>query len=99
LDKRSNNGGHSTKSKGVDKRKNPYRNVITDAVSDSDIDKILNMLKDEAIKEKDKNAAKLVLEYCLGKPKQSIEQTNVNIDQEVTIDDIKKIREEFFKKY
>ena len=44
-------------------------------------------------------AVKLFFEYMYGKPTQSIEQTTVTIDKEVTSEDIKAIKKEFFKNY
>ena len=44
-------------------------------------------------------AVKLFLEYHYGKPKQSIEQKNINYNQELTKEDIKLIDEELEKKY
>ena len=44
-------------------------------------------------------AVKLFMEYRYGKPKQTVTQTNVNVETEVTPEEIKKIKEEFFSKY
>lgn len=71
MDKRKNNGGNSTKSKGVDKRKNPYKDVINDVVTYDELAKVLKMLLGKAITEEDVPAAKLLLEYSLGKPKET----------------------------
>lgn len=71
MDKRKNNGGNSTKSKGVDKRKNPYKDVINDVVTYDELAKVLKMLLGKAIIEEDVPAAKLLLEYSLGKPKET----------------------------
>ena len=78
MDKRKLNGGHSTKAKGVDKRKNPYRNAITDAVTEEQLKEIIATLYSKAVKDDDTQAAKIILEYCLGKPKQQIEQNNTH---------------------
>lgn len=77
MDNRKNNGnkGHSTKSKGFDKRKNPYKTSILDAISDEDLKQLLISMYKKAIEDEDVPAAKIILEYCLGKPKQQIEQT------------------------
>lgn len=82
MDKRVNNGnkGHSTKSKGVDKRKNPYKNAIDDASNVDDVVNVLKKVKEKAL-DGDLNACKLFLEYYLGKPTQTVDQTNrVTID-------------------
>ncbi len=81
MDNRVNNGnkGHSTKAKGVDKRQNKYLRLLDEASTDDEIIQVLIVLKTKAIEEQDMNAIKLFLEYYLGKPKETIEQThNVN---------------------
>tara|TARA_R110000744_G_scaffold5110_5_gene17997 strand:+ start:1579 stop:1887 length:309 start_codon:yes stop_codon:yes gene_type:complete len=40
-----------------------------------------------------------IAEHIFGKPKEKIEQTTMSLDKEVTLEDIKRIRKEFFKKY
>jgi len=78
MDGRKNNGnkGHSTKSKGVDKRKNDYRKAIESAMSIEDISLILRKCKDIALSDdKDRmSAIKILLEYTLGKPHQTISE-------------------------
>jgi len=54
---------------------------------------------ENALKDEQGWAVKLFFEYMYGKPKQQIEQTTVTLDKEVTPEDIKAIKEEFFKKY
>ena len=68
MDKRKNNGGNSTKSKGVDKRKNPYRDIVKEVVTVDKLADVLKMLLGKAINEQDIPASKLLLEYSLGKP-------------------------------
>jgi hypothetical protein len=68
MDKRKNNGGNSTKSKGVDKRKNPYRDIVKEVVTVDKLAEVLKMLLGKAINEQDIPASKLLLEYSLGKP-------------------------------
>ena len=70
---RANNGGHSTKSKGIDRRKNQYKNALDEACSVDDVVKVLHALKVEAF-DGEIAAIKLFLEYYLGKPTQTIEQ-------------------------
>jgi hypothetical protein len=76
-DKRKNNGnkGHSTKAKGVDKRMNPYRDVINDEITPEDLKSVLRMLVTKATTNKDVKAAQLLMEYTLVKPKQEIDIT------------------------
>ena len=71
LDGRKRNGGHSTKAKGIDKRKNPYKDVVNDVITAKELEKILKMLLGKAINEEDISASKLLLEYSLGKPKET----------------------------
>ena len=71
MDKRKFNGGNSTKSKGVDKRKNPYRDIVKEVVTVDKLAEVLKMLLGKAINEQDIPASKLLLEYSLGKPKET----------------------------
>ena len=68
MDKRKNNGGHSTKTKGADKRKNEYRDVVKSVVTVDKLADVLKMLLGQASNEQDIPASKLLLEYSLGKP-------------------------------
>lgn len=70
---RKNNGGHSTKAKGIDKRKNIYKGAVSESQTPEDAVAIINMLKNKAIGDQDIAAAKLYLEYVVGKPDQTIE--------------------------
>src|SRR5690554_5532583 len=75
-DKRKNNGGHSTKSKsGIDKRKNQYRSALESAATVDDVESVIRKVLEKA-KGGDMVAAKLFLEYYLGKPDQTINQNN-----------------------
>lgn len=78
MDGRKNNGnkGHSTKSNGLDKRRNEYKNMLDDALTEDQLKKVVKMLYGKAINDQDTNAAKVVLEYYLGRPMQMIENTN-----------------------
>jgi len=83
MDKRKNNGGHSTKSKGSDKRKNQYRDALEQANSVEDVVEVLKMVKSKAVNDRDIQASKLFLEYYLGKPEASIDiksSEGVNLD-------------------
>ena len=76
MDKRKENGGHSTKAKGgIDKRKNEYRSALKEAATKQDVIDVINMIKTKAIKEKDVQAGKLFLEYYIGKPKDEVDIT------------------------
>ena len=68
MDKRKQNGGHSTKTKGADKRKNEYKDVVKSVVTVEKLADVLKMLLGKAIEEQDIPASKLLLEYSLGKP-------------------------------
>ncbi len=73
MDKRKNNGGNSTKAKGVDKRKNEYRLALAEASTKEDVIKVIQTVKDKAVNKQDIQAAKLFLEYYLGKPDANID--------------------------
>jgi hypothetical protein len=73
MDNRKNNGGHSTKSQGADKRKNEYRNALELAASVENVVEVLKTVYDKAVNKQDMSAAKLYLEYYLGKPKESVD--------------------------
>ena len=92
MDKRINNGnrGHSTKAKGIDKRKNEYKELLDLAATPDEVVEVIKTLKVKAIEKQDVNAIKLFLEYYLGKPKETIE--NINIDaNKLTPEEIKEI--------
>ena len=82
MDKRKNNGGHSTKAKGVDKRKNPYRNAIHEAISKDQVIDVLKAMYDKAIEKKDVKAAQLLLSYTVGKP---VDNINLNSDNDFNV--------------
>lgn len=88
MDKRKNNGGNSTKAKGIDKRKNEYKNILNDALTVDEITSVIKMLHDKATKEFDVPAAKIILEYYLGKPTQTIEQNNTHTINDFNIKDV-----------
>jgi hypothetical protein len=78
MDKRKNNGGNSTVSKGIDKRKNQYLHLLEEASTEQDVISVIKKLKDRSL-EGDVQAIKLYLEYYLGKPKETIDQ-NVTLN-------------------
>ncbi len=76
MDKRKNNGGHSTKTTGVDKRKNTFRESIESAVSAEQLIELLYVAISIA-KSDDKDrmqAINFVYDRIIGKPKQEIDQ-------------------------
>lgn len=73
MDKRKFNGGNSTKAKGVDKRKNEYKELVNKVITPEKLTKVLNMLFNKAVDDDDVPAAKILLEYSLGKPKETKE--------------------------
>ena len=74
MDKRVNNGGNSTKSLGVDKRKNKYLELLDKASTTDEVVGVIEKLKEIATTKGDVQAIKLFLEYYLGKPKETIDQ-------------------------
>lgn len=73
MDKRKDNGGHSTvKKDGIDKRKNEYRNALKEAADLNDVVEVLRAVMSKA-KKGDVKAAQLFLDYYLGKPTNTIE--------------------------
>ena len=77
MDKRKLNGGNSTKAKPgkIDRRKNEYRQALQEAATVEDVKKVIKTVMNEAIKNKDMQAAKLFLAYYLGNPKDSLDIT------------------------
>lgn len=96
MDKRKENGGHSTKAKGIDKRKNEYKKAISEAVSYDDVKQLLSKAVKVALSEdKDRlKAMQMVLEYTLGKPKESLD-LNANIEGGINFKElVQSIRED-----
>lgn len=75
-DKRKNNGGNSTKSKGPDKRKNDYRKAILEAVTNEDVVEVVIKLKTMFIENDDLQAGKIFLENVVSKPTQEVDVTS-----------------------
>lgn len=88
-DKRKNNGGNSTKAKGVDRRKNEYKTALSEASTVEEVKEIIEKLKKMAMGE-DLQAIKLYLAYYLGNPKDIAEVnhtvSNFNIKDMFTFD-------------
>jgi len=76
MDKRKDNGGHSTKALGVDKRKNEYKKVLEEALTSKELINVVKMLYNKAIDKQDVKASQILMEYYLGKPKETIETTH-----------------------
>ena len=74
---RAENGGHSTKTKDgkIDKRKNEYKSALQEASTKEDVISVIQMILNKAVRDEDIPAAKLYLEYYLGKPKDSLDVT------------------------
>ena len=88
MDGRKNNGnkGHSTKAKGVDRRKNEYKTALDKAGSVDSVSKVLKMLHKKATEDFDTSAAKIYLEYYLGRPTQPIDM-DVVAEIEISFED------------
>jgi len=74
MDGRKNNGGNSTKAKGVDKRMNQYKDVVNNALTHEDLTEVFKMLYEKATVKGDVKAAQILIEYTVGKP---VQQTDV----------------------
>tara|TARA_B110000879_G_C10804788_1_gene368003 strand:+ start:262 stop:546 length:285 start_codon:yes stop_codon:yes gene_type:complete len=90
MDKRKNNGGNSTKAKGIDRRKNPYKDILNDALSEEQLLEVVRMLHNKATKDFDVAASKILMEYYLGKPVQTIDQNNTHTVNDFNIKDLLK---------
>ena len=69
------NEGWSTKAKGIDRRKNPFKQLITEATSQENFIAVFQTLEASAMSG-DVQSAKLYLEYTVGKPMQSVDITS-----------------------
>jgi len=87
---RESNGGHSTKAKGVDRRKNPYKDILNDALTEEQLLEVVRMLHTKATKDFDVAASKILMEYYLGKPVQTIDQNNTHTVNDFNIKDLLK---------
>jgi len=74
-DRRKYNGGNSTKAvRPNDKRLNPFRHVLKEAMTPTQVKEVIAAMYKKAI-DGDTKAATLLMNYYLGKPKESIEIT------------------------
>lgn len=72
-DRRKYNGGNSTKAvRPNDKRLNPFRHVLKEAMTPTQVKEVITAMYKKAI-DGDTKAATLLMNYYLGKPKESIE--------------------------
>ena len=81
MDKRRNNGGHSTKGRAGRPPKDK-ENRIRDLMKPYSLDAIqclADIIVDEKARASDRiSASKLIIEYTYGKPKETIEQTTTH---------------------
>lgn len=82
MDKRRNNGGHSTKGKAGRKPKADERKLIEKL---SPLEDKAHKALEKAIQERHGWAIKMYFEYMYGKPKESIEVSNVETIKPPTI--------------
>ena len=75
MTKGAGNVGWSTKTKGVDRRKNQFKQLINDATSEQNFISVFQTLEASAMSG-DVQSAKLYLEYTVGKPMQSVDITS-----------------------
>lgn len=88
---------HCGKREGAGRKSKADEQKLIERLSPLD-DIALNSLKN-AIEEEESWAVKLFMEYRYGKPKQQIEQTNINYNQELTAEDIALLDKELENKY
>ena len=93
MDGRKNNGGNKNAGRKSKAEEQQLIERLTPLIEDG-YKALKNALKDEQ-----GWAVKLFFEYHYGKPKQSIEQKNINYNQELTKEDIEMINKELDKKY
>lgn len=98
MDGRKNNGnkGHSTKAKGIDKRKNEYKKAVEEAISYEDVVSLLRKATMIALSDKPDRlkAMQMIFDYTLGKAKESID-LNADIKADVLFSElVKSIRED-----
>jgi len=97
MDKRASNGnkGHSTKAKEgkLDKRRNEYKAALAEACTVDDVVNVLRTVRNSALSA-DMQAAKLFLEYYLGKPDSVVklegDGLNINVKEILKFDSPKR---------
>ena len=93
-DKRENNGGARN---GAGRKPKAQEQKLIEKLTPLE-PSALKALGD-ALKDGQGWAVKLFMEYMNGKPRQSIEQTNVNYNQELTPEETERILKEIHSKY
>ena len=94
MDKRKNNGGAR---EGAGRKPKSDEQAMIERLSPMD-DDAFKALK-ESVKNNDSWAVKMFFEYRFGKPKQQIENTNINYNQELTAEEAKLINSVLDEKY
>lgn len=74
-------GRHSTKAKGIDKRKNEYKQLLRESVTPEDFKNLIEVVKTKALNG-DIKAIQLMFDYTLGRPTQSID-LDTHQDEEI----------------
>ena len=86
-DRRKYNGGNSTKAvRADDKRLNPMRKALQEAFTPQDVVRVLKEVQSKALNPDNRDqiaAAKLFLEYALGRPKENIELTTNDLSYDL----------------
>lgn len=99
MDKRKNNGGHSTKGKAGRKPKADEIKFIEKLDKHISQDEAMQSLK-ELIQDKNIVAIKMYFEYRFGKPKEVVENINKNYDAgKLTKDEVKILNDIVENKY
>lgn len=94
MDGRKKNGGHKTN--GGRKPKADEQKLIEKLTP---LEPKAQKALEDALSDGQGWAVKLFYEYKYGKPKQQVENTNINYNQELTKEDAKIINDELEKKY
>lgn len=101
MDKRKNNGGHSTAGRAGRKPKDE-ENRIRDLMMPYSLDAIqclANIVIDTAARHADRiSASKIIIEYTYGKPKETITQINIDAG-ELTAEEAKLINDSLNESY
>lgn len=89
MDKRKNNGGHSTKAKGTDKRKNDSRKLMEDwrdkCVTPESVKKMMERIYTRATTNNDMKAAQIWLNYAVGSPDQNVNLKGADFKPKFTL--------------
>ena len=103
MDKRKNNGGHSTKGKaGRPSLKDELKGIdLASPHVEASFIALASIMINSDEKASDRiSASKILIEYGCGKAPQEVKQTNINIDaKELDEDEIKRIRKTLDEMY